>query len=482
MPANYTTEPLEKAAGYLADAYAELLSSGAAATLEAFEDEAPAIAHSLAARAYGAALERHDAELRASLPRGARAHDRRRRTLATRLGDVTFSHTRCLDRLGLPFSPLLDAPGVPHGARVSPSASAALVELAADVSYAKAGRAPGRMGGSRVSAAGVMRLVRAAEDAGAARDLFADGVLPGGSEGCAELLVEADGTWFSLQGRDRLEAPRCEVKALVAYAGKSARGSKVGRAGCARHACVAAPAQFMREAVAAVASRYDLSALREVHVGCDGEAWCRSAGSYFPCRSSAHLDPFHVNRALMSCFDGPRMGRRLVDAALLELAASEGLARPKRAGQVAAYLRGNAGLVGAEGPSLGTTGSENRHVYGARTGSFPCAWSRRGAPDMAGIRSRLHSGRALPRPTREGSATAARRRRRAELELAALSRPRRGLLGGKVRGEGLGAAPREHRRVRRGGSLLGRPGRGPGRLRDIESPGFPHQLYAVRVD
>lgn len=54
--------------------------------------------------------------------------------------------------------------------------------------------------------------------------------------------------------------------------------------------------------------------------------------------------------------------------------------------------------------------------------SFPCAWSRRGASDMARIRSRIHSGRAVPRQTREGSMTARRRRLRAERELAALAR------------------------------------------------------------
>ena len=49
--------------------------------------------------------------------------------------------------------------------------------------------------------------------------------------------------------------------------------------------------------------------------------------------------------------------------------------------------------------------SENQHVYGALMDSVPCAWSRNGASAMARIRSRRHSDRALPRPTREGSLT-----------------------------------------------------------------------------
>lgn len=150
MSGNDTTRAeksaVEKASDCLAEAYSELLRSGGL-TLGHLEDRALEIAHA-AARVYGAACERRDSELRASLPEGARAHDRRRRTLATRLGDVGFAATRCVDRLGLRFCPLLDELDVPYGARVSTSASSLLVELASDVSYARAGRMLGRCGGS----------------------------------------------------------------------------------------------------------------------------------------------------------------------------------------------------------------------------------------------------------------------------------------------------------------------------------------------
>lgn len=280
-------------------------------------------------------------------------------------------------------------------------------------------------------------------------NLFVDGVLPSGSEECAELRLEADGTWFNLQGKDRESASRCEVKAVVAYSGKEGRGSKVARSGCVRHACVSAPGPFLREAVAAVGSRYDLSALERVHVGCDGEAWCKAAGEAFPCPSTAHLDPFHVNRAVMSCVEDPELGWQLLDAlwdggkeeaaALLEAAASFGLAKPARTAQVVGYLRNNMDLIDVGGPSLGTMESENQHLYGVRMDSFPCAWSRRGASDMARIRSRTHSGRQVPRLTREASMTARARRRRAERELAALARL--GGAGNVVKSEGRGWEP-----------------------------------------
>ena len=73
----------DKISEYLAEAFHGLLSAEGPKTLESFEDEALA----LAARAYGMALDRRDLELRAALPEGAQAHDRRLRALATGLGD-----------------------------------------------------------------------------------------------------------------------------------------------------------------------------------------------------------------------------------------------------------------------------------------------------------------------------------------------------------------------------------------------------------
>ncbi|MFR5093401.1 MAG: hypothetical protein ACLTDR_16730 [Adlercreutzia equolifaciens] len=40
-------------------------------------------------------------------------------------------------------------------------------------------------------------------------------------------------------------------------------------------------------------------------MGTDGEGWCKRGAEFFPAkvRSTGHLDPFHVNRAVLSCFD-----------------------------------------------------------------------------------------------------------------------------------------------------------------------------------
>ena len=125
---------------------------------------------------------------------------------------------------------------------------------------------------------------------------------------------------------------------------------------------------------------------------------------------AVQLDPYHVNRAILSCSRTPGLARRLIGvasdgdaasaAALLGAAASLGLANEGAAKRVAGYLLNNSELIGAEGPSLGTIESDNQHIYGARMDSVPCAWSVRGGSDMARILSRRASGREIPRVSR----------------------------------------------------------------------------------
>lgn len=307
MEANDTPSKMKAAAAALAELFDEELRAMGAADAASIEDRMLGLGHEAMAHALGLALESYDRRLCASLPEGAKTHDHRKRTLATKMGDVEFRWTRVRAADGGVDVPLADAIDLPVGCRVSPAACEFLVEAACDVSYARAARLLAKAGGSSVSTVSVKgALLRAGslaaeEDAAAAESLYADGVLPGGSEVAEELCLEADGTWFSVQKPAPGEPRRLEVKAVVTYAGKEERGGKVRRVGVARHACVAAPADFAREAVAAVGRDYDLSKVRKVHVGSDGEPWCKGIGSFLPrAEAVGHLDPFHVNRAVSS--------------------------------------------------------------------------------------------------------------------------------------------------------------------------------------
>lgn len=126
---------------------------------------------------------------------------------------------------------------------------------------------------------------------------------------------------------------------------------------------------------------------------------------------------------------------------LLELMRDYGIARGRQATRVVGCLRNNIGLTAVEGPSPGTMGSENQHLYGARMDSVPCAWSRPGASAMAGVVSRKHSHREMPRMTRSRSLTPRRAKQRERRVLAALDA---GSAGKMVESVGSGCLPPHH--------------------------------------
>ncbi|MBP3590151.1 MAG: UPF0236 family protein [Muribaculaceae bacterium] len=436
---NDTATPRAEAASLLASCFFEIVCEEGV-DFESFESRCISLGHSVMADAMSIALERFDARLCLDLPAGCRVHDRRGKTLASEVGDLHFRYRRVRDRFGNTVVPYADALDLPWGARVTPGARSFLVEAGAEVSYQKAANLLAR-NGSRVSATTVMNAVRQAgalcaeEDAELAEDLFVNGVMPGGEVESSQVLVEADGTWIRLQNVREGDPERVEIKALVAYGSKAREGGKTRRVSCVHHGCVATPDAFWTQGVAAIGTRFDLSKVEACHLGTDGEGWCKRGAEFLPSRISTagHLDPFHVNRAVLSCFDrdGAVGAWHVLDVLndgdkeeaclLLEAMRDMGVAREKRTTEVVGYLRNNVDLIAVEGPSLGTMESENQHLYGARMDSVPCAWSRPGASAMARVVSRRHSHREIPRMTRSRSLTPRRAERRERRILAALN-------------------------------------------------------------
>ena len=339
----------------------------------------------------------------------------------TRLrGDVSFSRCRYAGEEGAVYL-LDDALDLPWGARVSPGAAAFLVTAGTMASYARTASLLARRGSS-VSATAVMACLRSAgalcaeEDEAAADALYSDGVVPAAERAREALLVEADGTFLSLQRPAEGEPRRVELKAMVAYEGKERRGRKVVRVAPFHHALVG----NRRRAVVAGRGRHGapLGPLEAgaAYLGGDGEPWCSALGAWLPRAEVVfHLVPFHVNRAILAALPDKRLAGRLIGlvgdggkeaaVALLKGCLSQGLARPRAGAAAVGYLEGNLGSVAVAGPSLGTMESDNQHLYGARMDSVPCGWSRAGACDMGRLISRRESGRAVPRMTRELSAS-----------------------------------------------------------------------------
>ena len=114
---NVNTTSTDAARACLADHFLGILSREGA-SLEEAEDLCIELGHSLMAAALAAALERLDARLCAGLAGGVRVRGMKRRTLATKMGDVTFRCRCCRDASGNAVSPLEEALDVPWGARV----------------------------------------------------------------------------------------------------------------------------------------------------------------------------------------------------------------------------------------------------------------------------------------------------------------------------------------------------------------------------
>lgn len=428
------------AIAYLSEIFSEIVCVEGRDLLES-ENLCIEQGHSILAQALSMALERYDCELCANLPDGIKIHDRRNRTLATKLGDVRFSWHTCRDTYGSAVIPLADALDIQWGARISPAARVFLVDAAAEVSYIKSASLLTQAGGSCVSATSVMNSVHrtgqlcAEEDTESAESLYCDGVIPKGECQADDICIESDGTWIKLQGASEEKPKKIEIKALVSYAGKQQIKTKTARVNPVRHGCVGTPEQFWTQSVATLADRFDLSKIENIHFGCDGESFYKEGAAYLPISAECdtHLDPFHVNRAILSCFyqKDKQLANNILGvaidgdvesaAALIEACENLGIAK-KDSSKVANYLRTNADIVYSGGPSLGTMESEQQHVYGARMDSIPCGWSVGGADAMARIRSRKHSKRKLPRLTRDKSITPKRARRKEKRELDYLSK------------------------------------------------------------
>lgn len=441
---NDDTPARARAIEALAELFSGLICKGIdLATLERAIIDA---GHECIAIAFGLALEGYDDALCLMKPEGLAVHDIRERTLATEAGDVFFHQRRYRDVFGNDRYLLAEALNIPYGMRISPGATGFLVDAAAHVSYAKAASLLSRHGSS-VSPVAVMDCMRqagllCAEDDGKSADaLYGDGVIPQAKRECESINVEADGTYVRLQKVPEGASKRAEIKAMVAYGGKEMRGRKVRRKGCVHHALIGTSDELWEEGVAAIGKEYDLAKIKTVHLGADGGGWCKDAGRFFPKSDVVfHLDPFHVNHAILSAVPDKKLAWNIVDAvkdgdkrealALLEICRDFGLARKDRIDAVISYVKGNIDSIAIDGPTLGTMESENQHLYGVRMDAFPCAWSMRGASDMARIISRKATGREIPKMTRERSMGESRRRRRERKQLAYWQR--RGMTAGNV--------------------------------------------------
>lgn len=161
-----------------------------------FESAVASEGKSLLAAMMSECLERFDASLRASKPRGWSAHCRAGRKMLTLVGPIEFSRTVFVDELGRRRALLDELLGVAPRSRLSPGAFLWLVRRAAEESYRKTAEAFEAETGCRVSHVCVMSCVRRAAEL-----LRRRGPAAGGRISQGTLFLEVDGLWVHLQSR-----------------------------------------------------------------------------------------------------------------------------------------------------------------------------------------------------------------------------------------------------------------------------------------
>jgi len=353
------------------------------------------------------AMECFDETLASERELGWVIKDRRSRTLFTEFGEVTYVRRVYIDEYKDRRYLLDDVLDIAPRHYISANAFSIVCRFAADIPYARAAGMLCRHTGSEITASGVMGCLRKLgsilkeRDHGRQRELFDEGLCPKASIIAAEVSAEADGIWVHLQ---RERARSVELKAFCAYQGKE----DGRRLNTVHHAAICEAGAFTRQAIAKMAAHFSLPDIRCVYFGSDGESWCKAVPDFIhgP-KVVASLDPWHINRMIDAAFPLRTTRARVYDylktsdvSGLISYLKEKATQKTKTQDKVKAllkYISNNRSLIAVSCPSLGTQEGTNAHVYAARMKVWGGGWSRRGASDMARIRSTLFSGEELPK-------------------------------------------------------------------------------------
>ena len=192
----------------------------------------------------------------------------------------------------------------------------------------------------------------------------------------AQLLVEADGVYLSLQ---REKARKAEVKLGIAYEGWEKVGKDRYRTvNKTTYADVAGENVFWEAMTLKLGKKYDLSRVGRPIVGGDGAEWVKKGASYIGGRFQ--LDRYHLNRELTQALGLDKATKRVVwqacecgqvEVALAVLAEAGQRSRGEEALRIARayrYLSENKSGIGDYRLELGEAGKHLRRT-GAIEGS-----------------------------------------------------------------------------------------------------------------
>ncbi|MFH1485461.1 MAG: ISLre2 family transposase [Chloroflexota bacterium] len=305
------------------------------------------------------ALEEKDEGLMRSRGPGLRQVGKRKRTITTMLGDMTFERRLYRDERSGQCRFLLDeALNLPYRGSLSERVATFALSVAGDSAYRRTAKVLKQALPHGVSASAVQKQVwrfgARVEKAEAAKQeaTFGKGEVPEkGQEAISRFFVEGDGVNVALQ---REKERRCEVKVGIGYTGWEAVGQDRHRVtGKVVHTGVEKPGAFWERFWLTAYERYDLSGLEYVVVNGDGANWIPEGLMGLP--GVHQLDRFHLWESLREAFnfDDPSAGKIYQEATggawegverlIVEALSREGLSASQREaiGQVYGYLAAN---------------------------------------------------------------------------------------------------------------------------------------------
>lgn len=378
---------------------------------------------SVAAGVLGRCIERFDADVVESAPRGWTVHERSSRTLITLVGEVTFMRTVFLDEYGRRRILTDELLGIPPRSRLSNCAFLWIATHASELSYRKTAEEFKSLTAVEISHVSVMNVVhregRLLKERGgeyAATSKISQ----------EELFLESDGLWVHVQENQHRDhvIPRFlyeqarktksfELKIAALYAGKKeVAPGRFERGGLCLTCSDEEPDAFWNRVWDMLCTNYEEQDIKRIAIGADGADWCGpqriKAKVDSNCSVDFTLDLFHIMQKITQAFPDENSKERdcAINLALRgcgeqlakmanEIAHTTSKNKREKMLELASYVANHLDGICPVKHELGTMEGTNAHIGAARLKGQGRSWSRRGAEAMCLIRCAIKTERPL---------------------------------------------------------------------------------------
>jgi hypothetical protein len=311
-----------------------------------------------------------------------------KREIYTQFGNLEFNRRYYNNKLNGTYSYLVDkVVGIESYDRVSGSVSAALVESASEVSYAKSSK---YVCDGHITSQTVMNKIRRT------KELKME--IPEKKRKVRYLNVEADEDHVSLQDGTDTIVPLISIYEGVEHIGKRGKCINIHHISSYGKSID----DMWQEAAEWVYSVYDVDEIEKIYLHGDGAFWIKAGLNYLP-KAQFVLDRYHLNKALKEVSGGDELVCAKLRDAVME-------ADKKSLKELCRELRKNAesdkvkekvdkfrnyittnwdGIVAYQDEASRGSNTEGHvsHVLSSRLSSRPSGWSRKGLKAMAELRA-----------------------------------------------------------------------------------------------